>query len=299
MKTVFNNSQLAHVFIAQTQSEGRNSGNSFYFRYKQIWSYGSHYLAAEIYKIKGKQIVLINSHKYSNSTSKHLDDIHNAANHLTVFSVKDPGDPKNSLAILHYELAEEYYNYFNVIKPRYWSTEERWNNFRNRIEEFNSACNLFNCRHLKITLTNLHRDLWSDKHKQLVKRQAELNTPEMLAKKEAKRLANEAKRTALVNAKVSDAIKLWKLGGQLRSDIADMKPQLIRIKKDSVETTGGAKVPLQEALIMFKGIKKGWVKEGARIGAFTYNGIQEDKIIIGCHAIQFIEAEKVLKEFIK
>ena len=46
MKTVFNNSEVCHVFAQQEQEYGR-SGNIF-FEGKKIYSYGYHYLMGNI-----------------------------------------------------------------------------------------------------------------------------------------------------------------------------------------------------------------------------------------------------------
>ncbi len=43
IKQIFDNAMCAHVWAAQTQSEGCNHGGSLYFHDKTIYSYGSHY----------------------------------------------------------------------------------------------------------------------------------------------------------------------------------------------------------------------------------------------------------------
>lgn len=76
-KTVFRSDELAHVWSQQTQSEGRNPQNNFYFDGRTIYSYGSHYRAAAFVSL-APRIVLINSDRYSATTGAQLSDIRRA-----------------------------------------------------------------------------------------------------------------------------------------------------------------------------------------------------------------------------
>lgn len=80
MKTVFNNRQLPHVWVNQTDAEldGLRSGrgSSFSFVGPQIDSYAT--TIARIYRHKGARLVLMDSASFSNSTSKHQNYIRNA-----------------------------------------------------------------------------------------------------------------------------------------------------------------------------------------------------------------------------
>lgn len=96
MKTVFNSSQVAHVFAAQTQDSGRNSNSSFYFDGPVIFSWGSHWPLAVFSGFKdtnGQRIVFINGGSYSNSTSRHMSYVTRAldghALHLVTVPVGD------------------------------------------------------------------------------------------------------------------------------------------------------------------------------------------------------------------
>lgn len=73
MKTVFTNSQIVHVFNAQSQNYGRSCNMFFYDN--RIYSYGYHYLLGEFID---NNTILINNKGYSNTTSKHIALITNA-----------------------------------------------------------------------------------------------------------------------------------------------------------------------------------------------------------------------------
>lgn len=78
MKRVFSNREVARAWAKQAQSEGRNSNRSLYFRGSEIYSYGSHYLAAKIYGADGHRFALVNDYKYSKTTARHLSYIRQA-----------------------------------------------------------------------------------------------------------------------------------------------------------------------------------------------------------------------------
>lgn len=76
MKKNFQTSELAHIWAAQTQNEGK--AGSFYFNGKTIYSYGSHFPIATIV---GND-VLFTMRTYSNTTAKHIGRTRQAASHL-------------------------------------------------------------------------------------------------------------------------------------------------------------------------------------------------------------------------
>lgn len=75
MKKVFENRMVAHVWAQQNQSEGRSKNGQFYFRGKTIFSYRDSWPLATFLK---NGDVLLNSQRYSVTTSKHLSYVRNA-----------------------------------------------------------------------------------------------------------------------------------------------------------------------------------------------------------------------------
>ena len=86
MKTVFNGSMTAHVWAQQNQSEGRNSGGTFWFRDSTIYSYRTP-IARFVWAPSGAPVVLIGAEKYSPSTGRHLSHIWRATQHHLQFTV--------------------------------------------------------------------------------------------------------------------------------------------------------------------------------------------------------------------
>ena len=86
MKTVFSNSEVAHVWAQQNQNEGRNPGGSFYFYNKTIYSYGRHFPIATFHD---SGAVLFTTQGYSNTTSRHISHVCSAISHKTVVYMKN------------------------------------------------------------------------------------------------------------------------------------------------------------------------------------------------------------------
>lgn len=76
MKTVFNNSELSHVWANQKQESGK--GSSMFFNKSGIYSYGHHFMIA---KHLNEDTILFTLRGYSNSTAKHITKVRQAANH--------------------------------------------------------------------------------------------------------------------------------------------------------------------------------------------------------------------------
>lgn len=85
MKTVFDSNEVAHIWATQSQNEGRNANNNFYFKGATIYSYGSHFPIATI---QGND-VLFTLDSYSNTTSKHIQKARQAISHLNIIYCYD------------------------------------------------------------------------------------------------------------------------------------------------------------------------------------------------------------------
>lgn len=77
MKQVFSNSELPHIWAAQSQDSGRTSNGSFYFDGPTIYSYGRHFPIATI----DGENVFFTLRSYSNTTGKHIGKTRAAVSH--------------------------------------------------------------------------------------------------------------------------------------------------------------------------------------------------------------------------
>lgn len=93
----YDNSQVAHVWNAQTESSGQSNNGNFYFRERELYSYGSHYLAGFIMP---DGVALLNGRSYSVSTSGHMSDARHAVSNRSTFTVSDLTDLRDLLAAI-------------------------------------------------------------------------------------------------------------------------------------------------------------------------------------------------------
>lgn len=278
MKKVFRNTdEVIHVFAQRTQYEGRNqSGNIFFYRDK-IYSYGHHYLLGQFLDDK---TILINDRGYSRTTSKHISKLSYATSqyrrfYLTEVDVdlvykqvndllkKIEGARKpqtkqayiNEVSYLAHRM-KQYHTFLNMSKIK--GDEDRTN-------KYNSILNYAKIVKDETLLIDLEREL------NFVKRQT--------------RHFNKHKAQEQITKFYEGSINY----------LNNIPHALLRLSKegDTIETSRGANVPLNQAKILYHRIKAGKCIKGFKIGYYTTIGIKDDTIKIGCHDIKLDEVHKL------
>lgn len=303
MKTVFNNSQVAHIWANGSQSHGRNSTGSFYFEGDKIYSYGSHYLAGQIYtptkdQFMGhnyKKVYLINDHNYSPSTAKHLNHIFHAIDKKTHLwlSVEKPDNPKESLIIKQKELIDNFFKYFSEIKPsQYFADSDSW--FFGIVERFNQVCEFFGYD-LKLNF-DCFKDVIKEHYLYRQKRYEELNTPEAIEKREKEREKREERKRLKAIKDYEEKIRQWK-SFETNQNLYSLNTIFLRVKDNEIQTSKGASVPLSHGLRILDLVLKRQAKPGERVGLFTLEDYNETTVKIGCHTINIKEAIETLEPY--
>lgn len=80
----YDNSQVAHVWNAQTEDCGQSNNGNFYFTGAALYSYGSHFLVGYIMP---DGVALLNGDSYSVSTSGHQSDARGAVSNRPTFTI--------------------------------------------------------------------------------------------------------------------------------------------------------------------------------------------------------------------
>lgn len=310
MKNVFTNSHLCHVWANQSQASGR-SGRMF-FEGTKIYSYGRHYLAAEIYTVKGRKIALVNSNKYSNTTAKHLSEIRSSLHGLmNYYEVPNPSELKAKENIDYHvnRVTNKLQCMLKNIKVTSIDVSKyAIENLNDTLKESNAFLKLAGQKSIKIPAKKIEQ---IKKHYAArYKRYLELNTPEMIAKKEA----IKARKLVLKKEKDAESLKsnifLFRLGASvLNSSFKELKFDLLRVQGDEVVTTRGARVSLElakkaiEQLNSVKLSKKRDTKIELEVGDFMLTNItpivneefKDDFLLtVGCHRILLSEVRAVL-----
>lgn len=301
MKTVFNNSQLCHVWASQNQEHGRNSNGSLYFNGNTIFSYGSHYTLGKIISVNGERIVLINNTSYSNTTANHQNEVSSATTHLRRFHVSDPQDLRKSAEDWQANLIDSLFDVLKSTKPHF-SLE-----YSEPGMKFNSFCELFGFQDLMIDEQDLedHYELLLTHVALREKRNEELNSPVNEEKRQKQReqreAAKERKRQSELMSKKFKLIN-WLRGENVQLGFGNDRQvngcYLLRVKGEVIETSGGAEVPLSHGLKLLNKINNGEAKTGERVGHFELNKRIDDLVTIGCHDISLAHANRILKPFV-
>lgn len=307
-KQVFSNHpELAHVWAAQSQQTGR-AGNMF-FDGADIFSYGRHFTAARIYD--GGRFALVNSYRYSVSTGAHLRHVQNALRgRMPFFDSPDVTDPQAALVHLQARAKAGLEELFTRRTVKWESTiENELMSVHLDYSQLNELARLIGAPEVWPADSEYRR---AEMHlRARLARFKELNTPEMLAKKEAKarkrkELEEAAQRKAL--AKQIDAFR----SGEAFTGLGGLHWELLRVKGGEVETSRHARVPLDSARKLFDLLRNGAecvmpgnkrvtlsLAVGQSIGAFRVNQVLplengDIELTVGCHRILYSEAAQVL-----
>jgi hypothetical protein len=294
IKKVFDSKQLCHVWASETQSEGRNQSRSMFFADNVIYSYGRHYVLGVIHTNKrGEKLGLINSYKYSVTTSKHQSHAFSALlGRMPVLSVPRPDD-------LASETNESYLT--NAIA-----------NVLEQILNSRKYCNEYTKERLVDNIKDLNT-LLKFKGKKEFSLDAETMTviDEILAEKIEQNKTRDAARSEKRKAQFAEykrqqelkrqdylsSVMLWPTFQNTKSIPSQYFPHdMIRVNKLTleVETSRGARVPLSEAVKAFQDLESGQDVVGRKVGSFTIDEVTQDKIRVGCHELDRAQVRKIL-----
>jgi len=329
IKTVFSsNSQLAHVWAQQNQSEGKNPSGSLYFRNtNELYSYGAHYLLAKIYKTKSKIInkrhypaqkfALVNNYNYSSTTNRQRGDTIDALRgKMPYFYTPSP----DSVSKTRVHLTKAYKNSFDYVlgKKRVTSQDDIRYILSNITGAFEQLIKFRNLNRLAPIRMDNKKFNECKKHLEAhLARYHELNTPEMLEKKAIEKEKREARKAILEAKKLEDAIQAFRNYEQISPRLRELTHDILRVQTridtgaQDVQTSRGAVVPLEEAKLMLSVLNRCAQKQNRklecfdaskfmRIGAFRLESVQaygenDFELKIGCHKILLSEANEVLQ----
>ena len=287
MKKVFTNAELPHVWVHQTQANGRSSTMSF--AGPLIWSY-----RAPIASIVGKKnrAVLFDNSSFSNTTAKHQNEIRRAIPFdLPVFSVPciDEGktiDHKRNLKFYRKKIEELVISAKRARKhtENYLRQSEIWTDTGNEYAEF------FNLK------TRFVPPSFSDVQEKI---EAQAKTRKLEIKREKAFWKGKEEEERLIREEFLTAhLSAWRAGGNVYFPYS-FKEAFLRMVGDEVQTSRGARVPVSHVkkVIPFikeiqKGEKPAYKKNGKTIhlGMFSLNAIDsEGTVTAGCHVIPFSE----------
>lgn len=325
-KTVFTPHELVHIFISQSQDEGKtalkrasqwgfsseDSGTNLYgtldeyrqlyFEGQKIWAYGDHFLLGQLYQ--DNKVLLVNSEKTSRTTNEHRYSLINASSHLTTIILPHPEEPKHpeNLKYLNEQVADSLESIFIKISgflPSSWDEDKNPWNKRNFLTAFNNLekyCKVFKIRNdLKLSqVENLIDEIISVKS---VKEKAR-NEKREKTRQEKYRIIEKENEEKFRKNKIKTLVRLknWRSKKDVYPSYGSFNrfKCCLRVRENEVETSHGAKVPLQSALRLYRAILKNEAKRGDDIGPYRFEKLEGSTIKIGCHDIELKEVHRVL-----
>ena len=267
MKKVFSDSsQVAHLWANKIQDEARNTNGSLYFYKDKIYSYGGHFVIAKHAHVKGRDVVLFTTRRYSNTTAKHIGITGNACSHLEKIYVPFPDDnaDKNVVSLLQ-EAQIALSGIAKAKKPQIYV--DKANYFLNLIDVL---VDLFDYHDMDNEIAAIRAVTSKDEYAKLTAEQAE----------RARIREEERERKRLLDHQ--ENVSKW-LNGEShvlysRIDHRDY----LRLSGDVIETSQGIKMSIQEARVLQSVIKADRLKMGDKVLDFTVIEVS-DRVRIGCH----------------
>jgi len=296
MKTVFsNNSELAHKWAYNNGFFRTGNGNMF-TQDITIFSYGSHFpIATKIERKNKETMILFNSASYSNSTSKHQNEVRRAISHLDIFTVPNVYDDKRS----HRDNIQYY---FDEIQEKLKKASTARSNKPYLIDSAN--CLLTELKvYIKIFKKGLNLR-FNNAQKEVLKVENfcnENDTIETLKiavklKQKNDRIAyNKRNKDALEKAELD--LEKWINGESNYLPYSSLITKIyLRINSEhtAIQTSQGACVPVDQAKRLYKMIVAKSDVIGEKIGDFTVLSVN-GTVKIGCHNIEMNEVVRLAK----
>lgn len=279
IRYVYPADMVAHLWAHRAQESARNGGN-FYFEGDTIYSYGLHFPIARHVETKRGRAVLFTTRDYSVTTSGHKSIVYGACKHLTVFHVQHPTDSDRKAQFTEYrqrylDLARKY-SRARSNKP--WIL----GSLRDLVDEANRFAQFFGLRSrlsMPVDLSAMEADCRAIERRERKRKQ----------RTEAKR-----RREAL------ERLQKWVDG---KTDYySGNGPIRLRIKGEELQTSRGARVPLDHAVKAFRLIKRLHDKGQAydrnghtiHLGHFALDAIDpQGNVTAGCHNVAWEEIERI------
>jgi hypothetical protein len=265
MKTVFNNSELAHIYANQRQQHGRNSNGSFYFEGKTIYSYGSHFPIAKIIANEsGDNCMLFTYRTYSNTTAKQISILRSATRQYKKIYCHTPNESHSSNFASWLQLSEhQAAKLQKAKKPELYLSE-----LSRLYSEVSEYAQFFN---LAIPPTLLAVLSIKDKSENL-----EYMSKKAILIKEEKKQADKIQKQEF-----KEAINKW-FNGETQRLYKRCNIDFLRVNENRVETTQAVQIPIEIAKRLHSKIKSNTLKVGESL--LSYRVDQVGNIIkIGCH----------------
>lgn len=295
-RQVFDTDEIPHLWAHKTQAAARNSAGNLFFSGETIYSYGRHFPIARHAVIKGRPVILFTTSGYSVTTAKHIGMVRAALPpgcavlHCSNPASNKPADilaqHKRRLASSIERLSKAKSNPARASAFRAYERDRREANhaaetlgYKVRFHALPDAAELE-------AIATAHESAVSDRANA----------------REAARSARWREADRIRKLELSERIELWRSGSDV--PLHNCPTTLLRIVGDEVQTSRGARFPLDHARRAMPLVSKlletrqTFHANGQRIhlGHYQIDRIEADgTIVAGCHRIERDEVLRLIE----
>jgi hypothetical protein len=280
MRTKYSsNSELSHIWANDPDPSIGKSANSMSCHNGKLYSYSTC-----IAQIIG-DTVIYNTASYSVTTSKQQGYAHGASSHFQHKIYLNI--PKRGLDSLVFSQSE----FDNIIEFSEREASQallKASRSRKYSDMYNrEALSIFSNLEAYALFSDLEYERPNLVHLRESALRADIEAKAIEKVRKAERIKEQAE--ALIN---------WRNGEDVRNRF---EITALRIKEDQIETTKGARIPLDHA-IKFWGLIKSWHEKGVsyvkdhhsiHLGNYSVNRFENGILTVGCHSIPYSEIESI------
>jgi len=337
-RQVYPTDEIPHLWMHQTQESARNPGGNLFFNDGVIYSYGNHFPIAR-HVTNGKQgkreqkAILFTTGRYSVTTSRHVNDVRMAIpSGALVFEVPDLG-VSYGRQINHEENVKAYAQLVEqkVLKASRarssYSIEYELREASEQREQCMQYCKFFGLRVPKLaTVPAMDAEQLAQIRKQEKERIAKQAAEEKKHREKAYKAQikewmaahpdyqkrwngtiEHAETLAKEFGSLEDAAKIeaWLNGNGNAYNLPRDTDTLLRIVGDEVETSRGARFPIDHAkrglLLVDAVVARGeeWKRNGhtCHLGHYQIDRIEPDgTVYAGCHVVTLQAINRIRKQ---
>jgi hypothetical protein len=274
MKKVHTPENVAHLFANQLQDEARTQTNNFHFHHNMIFSYGSHFCIA---RHIGEKTILFTERSYSNTTTKHIAHVRNAASHLKKIYCYNPSGT-------------------HADNFQYWTNEAEFN--IDKLKRANKPViylnNLDSIKNKAESYANFFNIEIPQQLKKALEITEKAQISEYLEQKDAYIKAEKERKEKQAKKEHARALKKWRNFESYSLYLRDGFDYLRYNKeKQRFETSQRIEIPLQLGLKLYDKIKNGIQFE--KVLDYSVKEINKTFIQVGCHKITIKEINTIIK----
>ena len=283
MRTKFSsNRELAHIWANNDDPTVYKTANSVSCQFNRFFSYNTC-----IAEIVGDSVIF-NIHSYSNTTAKHQSLLYSAMHGKNIIALDIPPLNLKTLVFTQNDFNQVIveHSHRKIAELLVKSYKARLNSEHYKASAYKIGENLKAYANL-LGLDYSPLDL------------SEYQNSALEADKVRK--AQEKIRKAEKIKEQAESLEKWRAGADIR---AYFETTALRIKGDEIETSKGAKVPVEHAIRAFPLLVRLHKGENSidlsahsiKLGHYTVNRVEKDRLIVGCHSIPFNEIYSIANQ---